>query len=432
MSDITRRHFVRDGALAFTGAGAGLSISSIARAGGPEKAVEPPPMFYLNIHDFGAKGDGQADDTQALQNAMTKAEKAASVVYFPPGCYRVHPVKVPSHITLLGNSNWAIADSGRAPDFRGRTILTPLSGNARAFLDLEGTVGTRIQGITLYGAKMGPRMHGVYVSELGVENGVVIEDCRIDSFSGSGIRLDNAWVAAVRRCLITSCNEHGIDLSHSYDIWIIDNEIGSEGAAIYAISDTYTGELPEPQFKAAQRPEPNIDSRRPAWTQHTTWGAAATTITACRLEWCKLGGIVLYDCESFQINGCSIDQNFGPGIMLTNCRAVTVNGCLLRANGRNRSDAMSCHLRIENSHGVSATGNSLFGYFERKECPPTPFYGMVLRGLEGCVVAANAMFQSASKRGVLDYGKHVSSVIGNNPQTAPDLSGLDCSKGKKK
>jgi parallel beta-helix repeat protein len=247
--------------------------------------------------------------------------------------------------------------------------------------------------------------------------------------------LDNAWVAAVRRCFIAGCGEHGIDLSGSYDIWIMDNEIGAKGAAIYAISDTYAGELPEPRFAAAQKPEPDLDPRRPAFAKRKGWGAAASTITACRLEWSKLGGIVLYDSESIQIAGCSLDHNFGPGIMLTNCRAMTVTGCLLRSNGVDRLDDMSCHLRIENSHGISATGNSLFGYFDRKEhafIAPTPFYGMVLRNLDASVITANALYQSASKQGVLDHGGHTASVISNNMHTAPDLTGKTYPMKKKK
>lgn len=384
-------------------------------------------MPYLNIRDFGAKGDGRSDDTQALQDAMARAETESGVVYFPPGHYCVHPVKVPSQITLLGHSAWACCDRGLAPGYKGRTKLSPLSADARAFLDLEGKIGTRIQGLTLDGLHLGPRMHGVYVSQLGVENGVVIEDCRIESFSGSGVRLDNAWVAAVRRCIIAGNAEHGIDFSRSYDIWIIDNEIGSQGAAIYAISDTYASELPAPRFAAVQKPERDLDPRRQPWSVQTRHGAAASTITACRLEWCKLGGIVLYDSESIQITGCSLDHNFGPGIMLMNCRAMTVTGCLLRSNGADRLDEMSCHLRVENSAGVSVTGNSLFGWFERAEHPfiaPTPYYGMVLRNLEASAITANAMYQSAHKQGILDHGGHTDSVIDGNTHTAPDLTGL--------
>lgn len=66
---------------------------------------------YLNIRDFGAKGGGRSDDTQALKDAMARAETESGVVDFPAGHYCVHPVKAPSQITLLGYSAWGAAAS---------------------------------------------------------------------------------------------------------------------------------------------------------------------------------------------------------------------------------------------------------------------------------------------------------------------------------
>ncbi len=45
----------------------------------------PPVDTWANVHDFGAKGDGVADDTKAIQQAIN--EKAT--VYLPQGRYRV-------------------------------------------------------------------------------------------------------------------------------------------------------------------------------------------------------------------------------------------------------------------------------------------------------------------------------------------------------
>jgi hypothetical protein len=128
-----------------------------------------------------------------------------------------------------------------------------------------------------------------------------------------------------------------------------------------------------------------------------------------------------------------MDHNFGPGVMLMNCKAMTVTGCLMRSNGADRLDDMSCHLRVEGCKGVSATGNALYGAFGRSEHPfiaPTPFYGMVARNLEACIITANSMFQSASKQGILDYGGHKDSFIDNNTYTKPDLTGIKYSSEK--
>ena len=95
--------------------------------------------IYLNIKDFGAKGDGDSDDTQALLDAIQEAVKSEGTIYFPTGEYCIHPVKLPSHITLMGNSAWAYANKDRKdPDFEGRTTISALSGDARALFDLVG------------------------------------------------------------------------------------------------------------------------------------------------------------------------------------------------------------------------------------------------------------------------------------------------------
>ncbi|MEM1358792.1 MAG: glycosyl hydrolase family 28-related protein, partial [Bacteroidota bacterium] len=39
----------------------------------------------LNIKDFGAKGDGKSDDTQALKAAMQAATLGEGTIYFPTG-----------------------------------------------------------------------------------------------------------------------------------------------------------------------------------------------------------------------------------------------------------------------------------------------------------------------------------------------------------
>lgn len=55
----------------------------------------------VSVKDFGAVGNGVADDTTAIQAAVT----AAKIVYFPPGTYIVSHVDLTSNVTLRG-SGW--------------------------------------------------------------------------------------------------------------------------------------------------------------------------------------------------------------------------------------------------------------------------------------------------------------------------------------
>jgi hypothetical protein len=54
----------------------------------------------VNVKDFGAVGDGVADDTAAIQAALNTAAK---VVFFPVGTYRATTLNLPSNIVLCGS-----------------------------------------------------------------------------------------------------------------------------------------------------------------------------------------------------------------------------------------------------------------------------------------------------------------------------------------
>lgn len=364
---------------------------------------------YLNIRDFGAKGDGKADDTEALKAAMKAAETGNGVVYFPTGTYMIHPVKVPSHIALKGDSNWGYENKGKKdPDFEGRTTLKALSGDARALLDCHDTRGTRIIGLTLDGNKQGGNMHGIYARHTGCELHLVVEDCRINHFTGAGIRLEKAWVFAIRRCLIMWNGQHGIDCTGGYDGWVIDTMLtANTGAGFYA-----RGEAPDGMFEQEKK-------------DIAFFGAASVAMTANRIEWNTEGGILINGSNSMQINGCSLDHNFGPGIKITNGQANSINGCKIRTNGVDCNGLESSQIWLEDCEGMNVTGNNLWGWFGRKEHDykdADPKYGIIVKNLKGSVIANNTMFESSSLEGIHDLGGHdKATIINNNSYVKPKV-----------
>lgn len=371
-----------------------------------QAATENP--IHLNIRDFGAKGDGKTDDTPALLAAIEKAQETNGTIYFPHGEYRIHPVKLPSHITLKGDSAWSYANKDKTdPDFEGKTILSALSGDARALLDLGDSRGTRIIGLTLDGNNMGESMHGVYARNAGCEQHICVEDCRINHFTGSGIRLERCWVFSIRRNLIMFNGEHGIDSTSGYDGWIIDCQLtANKGAGLFARGAPKEG-MSDEEKKALK-----------------FFGTASIMVTANRVEWNREGGILLNGSNSMQITGCSIDHNFGPGIKISNGTSHTITGCKIRSNGVDRVDDNSSQIWIENCNGVAVTGNSIWGWFNRKEWSfkvPSPFYGIIAKDLKGSVISQNAMYHSSSKKGVDDRGGHLGTYIGQNMYVQPKL-----------
>lgn len=48
------------------------------------------PESWINVKDFGAKGDGVTDDTEAIRNAINQIDEN-DVLFFPKGTYLLTP-----------------------------------------------------------------------------------------------------------------------------------------------------------------------------------------------------------------------------------------------------------------------------------------------------------------------------------------------------
>jgi len=64
----------------------------------------PNQPWYLDVRDWGAKGDGSTNDTQAIQSALDAVESyGGGVLYFPPGVYLINnTIKLPSKVYMRG------------------------------------------------------------------------------------------------------------------------------------------------------------------------------------------------------------------------------------------------------------------------------------------------------------------------------------------
>ena len=73
----------------------------------------------ISVSDYGAKGDGKADDTKAFRSALAAASaQGGGVVHVPAGEYRITaPLSVGSGVTL--NGVWSVPDSS----FSDQTVL---------------------------------------------------------------------------------------------------------------------------------------------------------------------------------------------------------------------------------------------------------------------------------------------------------------------
>ena len=128
---------------------------SYGRSDGTRIEVARPkawPTQVFNVHDFGAEGKGQTDDTEAIKAALAAAAKAGGgVVLFPRGRYQVSDsLEIPRFVTLKGEGRelvsifWPDVQNPPAQQLKGTNTfgiedLTFYCANYSRFLAAETT-----------------------------------------------------------------------------------------------------------------------------------------------------------------------------------------------------------------------------------------------------------------------------------------------------
>jgi len=350
----------------------------------------------LNVRDFGAVGDGSADDTAAIQKAIDAAAETRGTVCVPPGVFRTARLKMHSHTGLVGRPTWSYRDFGGS-------ILRLADPAAACLLDLTGAVGVTVNGLCLDGghARDARRDGGFTGSACGVlfdkpdygrqEDNPRIERCRIGNFAGDGIRLGRIWCWSVRHCMVCFNGGHGIYV-RGWDGFLLDTWLSGNVGAGYA----------------------------------TDAENASTTLTANRIEWNQRGGIVLGASENYNITGNYLDRAGGcalrikPGGSRPN-NNIAVTGNVIYRSGRPDWRALdeheSSHAWIEETSGLVVTGNTFRVW--RDDGPVghfSPRFGIVYRGLTDSVIAHNVLSAGALDKLLVDLNEHGENVVvADNP-----------------
>lgn len=101
---------------------------TLTAAGATLQSVQTKLEQYISVKDFGAVGDGVADDTAAIQAAIDAFPNGVTI-YFPRGTYRVTAqIVVNTKVSLLGDG--IASENGTGASFRGATcILRDFTGS---------------------------------------------------------------------------------------------------------------------------------------------------------------------------------------------------------------------------------------------------------------------------------------------------------------
>lgn len=139
--------FTTAAALTGTATNANVVIYDPAGVNAVSTTVQTKLRETVSVKDFGAVGDGVADDTTAIQNAINAVVTTSGVVYFPAGTYNYTP-NATFNITISGDGLTLKGDIGRSfikTDYNG--IVFNVDTQFRTGVDFLGSDGLQIQGL---------------------------------------------------------------------------------------------------------------------------------------------------------------------------------------------------------------------------------------------------------------------------------------------
>jgi hypothetical protein len=140
-------------------------------------------MDFFNVKNFGAKGDGVTDDTEAIQEALDKAAQEGKPLYFPTGTYNTGSLYLDGSnttiegITIFSNGKAKLKQVNPGNVHPERNILTFQDVNNIEIwgLELDGSYfsfdaslpsNTTNHGIALYSCK-NVKIHDCYIHHTG-------------------------------------------------------------------------------------------------------------------------------------------------------------------------------------------------------------------------------------------------------------------------
>jgi hypothetical protein len=336
----------------------------------------------LDVRTFGAAGDGEKDDTDAVQKAVDAAADVGGTVLFEPGVYACSSLTLRSHVGLFAHPVWTYRDFGGA-------VLRLADAGARCLLDLTGAVGVTVNGLCLDGAGSGEGAHGIMVDkpDYGRQEDVPrIERCRIAGFSGDGIHLGRIWCFTIRHCMVAFNGGCGVWV-RGWDGFVLDNWLsGNRGAGFGAYEEN-----------------------------------AAITMTANRIEWNARGGIIVNNGNHYNICNNYLDRSGGPAIAVLPegdwwGQVFSITGNLINRSGkpdwRPLGQYESAHVVFRGARGLVFSGNTLnAGRDDGGKGDWSPSYGIVYGGLRDSVIQGNVMHNGALEQLMVDLGGHGESVV---------------------
>jgi hypothetical protein len=196
----------------------------------------------VSVLSVGAKGDGNTDDTNAIQNAINQGFTSGAAVFFPSGVYRVGQLVLKKGTILQGVSSGTYPDNNT---ISGASVIARLANsNKDLLLAPDGANYCRLFDIAVDGNKNNNHAgHGLCVADgaAGQESQILVDRCYIHDNPDSNIYLGhNRRANNIHNSVLNySLNGDGITVAGS-DNTIATNIIGSNARAGICLGTTAT------------------------------------------------------------------------------------------------------------------------------------------------------------------------------------------------
>lgn len=191
----------------------------------------------VSVKDFGAVGDGVADDTAAIQAAIN----AASAVYVPAGTYIVNVVTLDANTELHGDGSSSIIKQSASFAGGSQGSLYVNSGAAGSQVSNIVIRDLRIEGTNIAAPVFSEFKH--LVSLNGVKN-VLVANVEFVGFQGDGLYIGSGNIGGQERhnynVTVRNCTFDGVNAENRNGVSIID----CDNATIedcYFVNTTKTG-----------------------------------------------------------------------------------------------------------------------------------------------------------------------------------------------
>lgn len=301
----------------------------------PAASTTGAAALVVNVKDFGALGNGVADDTQKINDALaavaalgtTVVDGSGAVLFFPPGIYMTDGGhNIPSYCHIVGSEMagryWVYNATTMPPSACALRLRAGTVMQAMFSVD-PGSTAFSISNITLLGGQVGAGIDGIAFATPTQEHNLTSNNVNIIGFSGDGIR-GRLFATRWSNLFIGSCKGWGLNCdgvnqwtdSFFSDCIITGNVLGG----VNFDSTAHCGEI---VFSACR-------FERSGWDPANPGTPTAVGSPGIRIHGNLLGTAFI---------GCSTDANSGNGVEITRAGAsptmhhITFTACRFNRDG---------------------------------------------------------------------------------------------------